>query len=144
MASQAFSDFLLGGSGNSDVASFSKRLYKRVVKTGISLFLSADFVKDHMLVAAVKKINIIPADLLIIMSVLITINGRDFIYVNLSHSNIYNHFNTITQAISSTMKKTWTDSKNILLHCDETNDVTKRGVKLDSELLTSFKYFKTL
>ena len=136
MASQAFSDFLLGGSGNSDVASFSKRLYKRVVKTGISLFLSADFVKDHMLVAAVKKINIIPADLLIIMSVLITINGRDFIYVNLSHSNIYNHFNTITQTISSTLGRN--KRREIV------NDVTKRGVKLDSDLLTSFKYFKTL
>ena len=39
-----------------------KRPHKRIVKTGVSLILPADFLKDDMLVAAVKRINITPAD----------------------------------------------------------------------------------
>ena len=71
------SDIPLGDSFNLDleVASFTelpkKRPHKRIVKTGVSLFLPADFLKDNMLVAAVKRINITPADLFTILSVLI-------------------------------------------------------------------------
>ena len=81
MTSQEISDIPLGDSCNSDleVASFTelfkKRPHKRIVKTGVSLFLPAYFLKDDRLVAAVKWINITPADLLTTLSVLITIGG---------------------------------------------------------------------
>ena len=69
MTSQEMSDIPLGDSCKSDleVALFTelpkKRPHKRVVKTGVSLFLPADFLKDNRLVAAVKRIKITPADL---------------------------------------------------------------------------------
>ena len=81
MISQEISDISLGDSSNSnlDVASFTelpkKHPHNCFVKTGVSLFLSAEFLKDIRLVAAVKIINITPADLLTIVSVLITISG---------------------------------------------------------------------
>ena len=74
MTSQEISDIPLGDSCNSDLemASFTelpkKRPHKRIVKTGVSLFLPADFLKDDMLVAAVKRINITPAVLLTILT----------------------------------------------------------------------------
>ena len=77
MNSQEISDILLGDSCNSDldVLSFTElpkeRLHKHVVKTGLSLFLSAGFRKYDRLVAALKGINIIPGDLLTIVSVLL-------------------------------------------------------------------------
>ena len=73
MTSQEISDIPLGDSCNSilEVASFTelpkKRPHKRIVKTGVSLFLSADFLKNNRLVEAVKRININPADLLTIL-----------------------------------------------------------------------------
>ena len=58
MTSQAISEIPLGDSCNLDleVASFTERLHKRIVKRGVSLFLSADFLKDDRLVAAIKKL----------------------------------------------------------------------------------------
>ena len=82
MTSQEISEIPLRDSCNSDleVASFTelskKRPYKRIVITGASLFLPADFLQDNRLVAAVKRINITPADLLTILSFLITIGGE--------------------------------------------------------------------
>ena len=84
-ASQETSDIPLGNS-DLDVASFTelpkKCPHKRVVKTGVSLFLPADFPKDNIFVAAVKRINVTLADLVTIMSVLINIGGGD---LNLSY-----------------------------------------------------------
>ena len=54
--------------------------------------LSADFLKDDRLVAAVKRINITPSDLLTILSVLITIGGANLNSVNLSQTYIRKHF----------------------------------------------------
>ena len=77
MTRQEISDIPLGDSCNSDldVVSFTelpKKLpHKRVVETGVSLFLPADFLKDDSLVEAVKIINITPTDLLTIVPVLI-------------------------------------------------------------------------
>ena len=76
------------------VASFTelpkKRPHKRIVKTGVSLFLAADFLKyDIILVAAVKRINIASAELLTILSVLITIDGGNLNSVNLSHTYMW-------------------------------------------------------
>ena len=69
MTSQKISDILLGDSCNSDsdVALFikppKKRSQKRVVKTGISLFFPADFLKNDRLIAAVERTNVTQADL---------------------------------------------------------------------------------
>ena len=77
ITSRKISDIPLGDSCNSDldVSSFTelpKKLpHKRVVITGVSLFLPADFLKDDSLVEAVKIINITPTDLLTIVPVLI-------------------------------------------------------------------------
>ena len=101
MTSPEISDIPLGDSFNSDLdeASFTelpkKRPRKRAVKTGVSLFLPADFLNDDRLVAAVKTINITPVDF----------NNywlRKFI---LSHTYIRKHFNKITKAVSSTIRK---------------------------------------
>ena len=98
MTSQEISDIPLRDSCNSDleVVLFTelpkKRPHKCIVKTGVLLFLPADFLKDNMLVAAVKRISITPADLLTILSVLITIGGGKLNSVNLSHLYIRKHF----------------------------------------------------
>ena len=82
-----------------------KSPHKRVVKTSLSLFLPADFLKDDRLVAAVKRMNITPPDLLKIVSVLITIGGGNLHSVNLRNTYIRKHFNNITKAVSSTIRK---------------------------------------
>ena len=82
-------------------------------------FLPADFLKDDRLVAAVKRINITPADLLTIVSVLITIGGGNLHSVSLSHINIRDHFKKITKSVSSTIRQKYTASKNLLVHWDD-------------------------
>ena len=109
-ASQETSDIPLGNS-DLDVASFTelpkKCPHKRVVKTGVSLFLPADFLKDDRLVPAIKRINITPAELLTIVSVLITIGVKNLNSINLSHTYIRKHFNKITNAVFSTVRRKW-------------------------------------
>ena len=111
MTSQGISDIPLGDSWNSDldVASFTelskKRPHKPVSKTGVSLFLPADFLKDDRLVAAVKRINISPADLLTIVSVLNTIGCGNLNSVNLTYTYIRGHFNKITKLVCSTIRQ---------------------------------------
>ena len=108
MTRQEIYDIPLGDSCNSDsdAASFTelpkKCPHKRIVKTSVSLFLPADFLKDDRLAAAVKIINITPAELLTIVSVLITFGGGNLNSVNLSHMYILKHFNKISN--SSTIR----------------------------------------
>ena len=58
-----------------------------------------------MLVEAVKIINITPADLLTIVSVLITIGGGKLNSVNLTHTYIRGHSNKITKLVCSTIRQ---------------------------------------
>ena len=67
-----------------------KRSHKRVVKTGVELFLPADFILHEKLVAAVRRTNISPANLSTILNVLIEIGGGNIDYVNTSYSYIQN------------------------------------------------------
>ena len=128
-------------SSDLNVASFTelpnKRPHKRVVKTGASLFLPADFIKDDRLVAAVKRIKMTPADLLTIMSVVITIGGGNLNSVNLSYTYIRNHFNKITEEVSSIIRQEWTAPKNLLVHWDDKTDQTLDGTSKEKRLSVS-------
>ena len=96
-----------------------KRAHKRVVKTGVELFLPADFILHEKLVAAVRRTNISPANLSTIVNLLIEIGGGNTDYVNTSYSYIQKHYTNITKEVSSTIKKTWTAEKNLFVHWDE-------------------------
>ena len=108
ITSRKISDIPLGDSCNSDldVSSFTelpKKLpHKRVVITGVSLFLPAGFLKDDSLVAVVRRVSITTAYLLIIVSVLIIIGGWNLNSVNLSHSYIRDILNEITKSVCFT------------------------------------------
>ena len=65
---QHTSDIPLDGSFSPDlegepVSEPNKRSHKRVIKTGVELFLPADFILHEKLVAAVRRTNISPANL---------------------------------------------------------------------------------
>ena len=113
---QHTSDIPLDGSFSPDlegepVSEPNKRSHKRVIKTGVELFLPADFILHEKLVAAVRRTNISPANLSTIVNVLIEIGGWNIDYVNTSYSYIQKHYTNITKDVSSTIKKTWTAEK---------------------------------
>ena len=106
LQSQGTSDIPLDGSFSSDlevepVNEPIKRSHKLVVKTGVELFLPADFILHEKLVAAVRRINISPANLSTIVNVLIEIGDGNIDYVNTSYSYIQKHYTNITKEVSS-------------------------------------------
>ena len=123
---------------DSDVPSLTehsdKRSHKRNIKTGVHLFLPKDFVLDERLVRTAKRINIRPAELSTILSVLIDIGGGNIDSVNLSYAYIQRHYNEITKEISSSIRENWTAPKNLMVHWDDKTDQTLDGTSKEKRL----------
>ena len=87
-----------------------------------------------MLVAAVKRINITPADLSTLVSVLITISSENLNSVDLSHTYIRRHFNKITKAVCFTIRQTLTVSKNFFVYWNDKINSTYDGTLKEKRL----------
>ena len=83
----------------------NKRSHKRVVKTGVEVFLSADFISHEKLVAAVRRTNISPSNLSTIVNVLIENSSGNIDYVNASYLYIQKHYVNITKNFFSLSRK---------------------------------------
>ena len=90
-----------------------------------------------MLIRAVRRSRITPAELSTISSVLIEIGGGNKDSVNLSCLYTGKHYNEIVLKNSSTIKKNWAAPRNLLVHWDDKTSQTLDGSSTEKRLSVS-------